>query len=148
MLWTSCVSSWPRRTTAEESTLSEDDAKIEALLNRYRPVGPPLELRARVLQVAVPPRMRRTTAAGWAIAASLILSVGLNLAADRLTQDTAQLVGIGQIEWTSRNEGYVSSLVGEGAGRDYVALALLADTCRSKGIPLQISLARIPGVAP
>jgi hypothetical protein len=126
--------------------LSEDDARIEALLTRYRPAGPPAELRARVLQTAVPRRIRWTTAVGWAIAASLILSVGLNFAADRLTQDTMQVLGIGQIQWTPQSEECARFLGSEGTSRDYVALALTADACRSKGIPLQISLAGIPGV--
>lgn len=131
---------------AKEPTLSEDDARIEALLTRYRPVGPPAELRTRALQVAVPHRARWTGAVGWAIAASLILSVGLNFAADRLTQDTIQVLGIGQTEWTPQSEQYALLLGSERTSREYVALALTADTCRSKGIPLQISLAGIPGI--
>ena len=126
--------------------MGENDARIEALLTHYRPVGPPGELRARVLQAAAPRRVRWTTAAGWAIAASLILSVGLNFAADRLTQGTAQLLGIGQIQWTPQSEECALFLGSEGTSRDYVARALTADTCRSKGIPLQISLAGIPGI--
>jgi hypothetical protein len=128
--------------------LSEDDARIEALLTRYRPVGPPAELRTRVLQASAPRQIRWTAAAGWAIAASLLLSIGLNSAVSRLTQDSIRMLGIGQIEWKPGSDEYAPMLGSEVAGRDYMALAMAADSCRSKGVPLQVSLAGIPGVRP
>ena len=118
------------------------------MLARYRPIGPPPDLRARVLESAVPRRTRWTAAAGWAIAASLLLSIGLNSAVGHLTEDSIRMLGIGQIEWTARSDEYAPMLGGEAAGRDYMALAMAAETCRSKGVPLRICLVGIPGVRP
>jgi hypothetical protein len=58
------------------------DADVEALLRRYRPIGPPPRLRARVLSAASPRR-----AWPWATAAAVLLGsiVALHLAIGRLT---------------------------------------------------------------
>lgn len=54
-----------------------DDSEIEALLRRVRPVGPPAELRARILGAAVTRRIWPWIAAA---AASVIAAAALQLA--------------------------------------------------------------------
>lgn len=52
---------------------------LDDLLNRYRPAGPPPDLRARVLDAAVP---SRAWPWGLAAAALLVVSIGLRAGSD------------------------------------------------------------------
>jgi hypothetical protein len=64
------------------------DPEIEDLLRRYRPAGPPPDLRARVMMEAAP--VGRTWP--WVAAAVVLLAtvVGLNLATDHTYDDLRQ----------------------------------------------------------
>jgi hypothetical protein len=64
------------------------DPEIEDLLRRYRPAGPPPDLRGRVMTEAAP--VGRTWP--WAAAAAVLLAtvVGLNLAAEHTYDDLRQ----------------------------------------------------------
>ena len=121
--------------------MKDDDSRIEALLARYRPVGPPAELRARVLESAEP-RRSRWASAGWlSVAAMLVLSLGLELAADRMRGQTAAMLGVGLIHWTAEAEDAAQMLNGEGSGRRYLTLALAAGGARPDPFPPQVPLA-------
>jgi len=74
-------------------------------------------------------------AAGLAIAAMLVLSVGLDLAARRMMQETAVTLGAGRIEWTPEAEEIARMLDGDGEGRRYIALALAAGAPHREGFP-------------
>jgi len=120
--------------------MNDDDAKIEALLGRYRPVGPPAELRARVLASATP-RRSRWSVAGWlAVAAMLIVSLGLDLAADSITDRTVAMLGSTVVEWTPEAEETANLINGDGWGRRYLALALAADAHRPSSFPPTLTL--------
>jgi hypothetical protein len=58
-----------------------DDDKVRALLGRYRPAGPPAELRAQAFAASVHPS--RTWPWAAAAAALLIATVGLHAATNR-----------------------------------------------------------------
>lgn len=118
-----------------------NDPEIEVMLTRYRPTGPPAGLRDRVLRSTGSRRSRWAMAAGLVIAAMLVLSVGLDLAARRMMQETAAALGAGRIEWTPEAEEIARMLNGDGEGRRYIALALAAGVPHREGFPPQM-----PGV--
>jgi hypothetical protein len=67
----------------------KSDDEILGELKRYRPIGPPERLRARVIQVKAAARTWP-----WAVAAAalLALSVALNVGARRIEVETASFV--------------------------------------------------------
>ncbi len=122
-----------------------DDKIVEATLRRYRPVGPPAELRDRVL-CSVGPRRLRWAFVGWtSLAAALVLSIGLYLATERVTRETAAAIGGGAPVWTTEADEAVELLNGHGSGRRYIAIALAAGqprATRSLRPDVQASLVR------
>ncbi len=103
---------------------------LEDILRRFRPAGPPEQLRQRILLAHA---LRRRHAARWpirlyrtAVAALLLLALGLLHSADRLNQDSASRVGVGPVRWTAEAQ-QAADLIGTGAaGRQYIALCLIA----------------------
>jgi hypothetical protein len=115
--------------------MNQSDDIIESLLARYRPTGPPPGLRSLVLSSALPSRPRWRVAAWLSVAAMLVLTLGLHLAATRVMRATAAAADIGRIEWSTEAEEAARMLNGDGAGRRYVALALAAGGSRREGFP-------------
>ena len=107
-------------------------APMERVLERFQPVGPPAGLRARVLDAAVAATLRRSrgraAVAIWrsAVAAGLVAALWLNLAANQISGRLAGQVGLGPAVWTQQAEEAAQLLDGDGWGRQYVAMALLA----------------------
>ncbi len=116
----------------------------ERLLGRFRPVGPPPELRQRVLGLAslAGQERHRGRWALWlwraAVAAGFLVAVGLNLSAERISQRIAARVGAGPVVWTPQAEEAAELLDGQGAGRRYLAMVLRAG-------PLQPQVTAVPG---
>jgi hypothetical protein len=105
--------------------VSQDDARIEGLLARYRPAGPPPELRDRVLASVGPPRRSDWAMAGWlSVAAMLVLALGLRWGSERTLREAAETIGQSPVEWTAEAEEAAQTLDGSGAGRRYVGIAL------------------------
>jgi len=109
---------------------------IERLLEQFRPVGAPPDLRERVLAVAslasLERRPRRIAVWLWraAVAAGLIAAVCLNLVGEGISTRTAEQIGIGPASWTRQEEKIAEELDGEGWGRRYLAMALRAGPLR------------------
>ena len=108
----------------------DNDDRIEALLGRTRPMGPPAHLRERVLGSVKSEAVGRVgwaSAAAWlSVAAALVIGLGLNWAADAVNRDTAAMVGVGGWRWTPEAEAAAALFDGDGSGRRYVALCLAA----------------------
>ena len=116
--------------------MKKDDEKIERMLLRFRPADPPDSLRQRVVSGAYSPHRPQRT---WptklfraAVAAVLVLSLGLNIAADDMATDVAASVGLGPAIWTEHAEQAAQMLDGDGYGRQYIALGLMASTGRTE----------------
>ena len=113
-------------------TENDQDRQIEQILRAYRPAAPPDELRDRVLASAetglAPDRTWRGWAFRGAVAAAIVVSVALNLAADRTMATVNSTVGIGPVRWTEDAEQAAQLLDGDGWGRRYIALRLMAST--------------------
>ncbi|MDY7011380.1 MAG: hypothetical protein SVV80_11620 [Planctomycetota bacterium] len=115
--------------------MKEHDEKIERILLRFRPADPPARLRQRVVpEEYLPQRLRRTWLARLfraAVAAVLVLSLCLNTVADGMATDAAASVGLGPAIWTKHAEHAAQMLNGDGWGRQYIALGLMASTGRA-----------------
>ena len=82
----------------------DEDARMEERLRRYRPAGPADCLRERVLS-ARPPRRSWWVVVGWsAAAATIVVSIALNLAAARIDRDVASTLNWTTIRWTPQAE--------------------------------------------
>jgi hypothetical protein len=109
---------------------------IERLLGRFRPIGPPGELRERLVRAAssafVERRRWRMRVYVWrgAVAAGLIAAVCLNVAAERISTRMVGQIGIGPAVWTQEDEQTAQLLDGEGWGRRYLAMGLRAGPLR------------------
>lgn len=107
-------------------------APLEELLEGFRPVSPPAALRQRVLEAALAVSRagsRRRVALGiWraAVAAGLVAAIWLNVASDRIASRVAGQVGAGPPVWTQQAEEAAQLLDGQGWGRQYVAMGLMA----------------------
>jgi len=117
--------------------MDETENRITEMLSQFRPVGPPADLRQRVLAkagraAARPPARGR--ALDWvfrgAVAATLAVAVCLSFAADRITHRQAAMIGIGPAVWDEQAEQIAQLLGGDGWGRHYVALGLMASGAR------------------
>ena len=110
----------------------EQKSEIEQILLKFRPASPPESLRARMLSAAnLTPTYARTWG-GWAfwltVAAMLIFACGLNFAAEATTNDIVDSIGLGPAIWTKDAEEVARMLDGNGWGRQYIALGLMAET--------------------
>ena len=123
--------------------MSQHEQEIEQGLLRFRPAGPPPDLRGRVLGSASAPLPAtaswRTTTFWGALAAMLLAAVCLNLAADRITRSVANQVGIGPARWTAQAEEAVEILGGGPAARRYVAIGLQSSFARPENTDFQSS---------
>ena len=112
------------------------DKEIEQILRGYRPAGPSESLRERVLSSAdsrprlEPARTWRVWAFRTAVAAALVLSLTLNMAAERTMMEVCTNIGIGPVRWTKDAEQAAQMLDGDEWGRRYIALGLMASTGR------------------
>ena len=80
---------------------------VEQVLKKYRPAGPPAALRQRVLAGARASRAARRWRPSpfWlAIAAMLVVAVGLHWATQDLSARTTRTIGIGPVEWNESAE--------------------------------------------
>ena len=75
----------------------------------------------------------------------LVLSIGLNFATKSVTRDTVNMLQVQQIEWTPEAQEAADLLNGDGWGRDYIALALVADSYKVDRYPPATGLAHITG---
>ena len=112
--------------------MEESDSRIEQLLLRFRPIGPPASLRERTLSEARLGLQSKSTriwavlAFRTAVAAALILAAALSLAAQRTMTKVAANVGMGPAVWTEQAEEAAEMLNGGEWGRRYIALGLVA----------------------
>jgi hypothetical protein len=85
---------------------------IENLLQRYRPVGPPSTLRQKIVAALPVERHWPLYIFRAAIAATLLISVGLLYAADTLNRTNADRIGTGPVTWTPETQQrYVAQLL-------------------------------------
>lgn len=114
--------------------MTEHDNEIEQILRAYRPAGPPEGLRERALSStqggAEPARPWRVWAFRAAVAATIVLSITLNVAADRTMRTVSAEIGIGPVRWTEDAEQVAQMLDGDAWGRRYIALGLMASIGR------------------
>lgn len=107
---------------------------MEKHLQRFRPVGPPPSLRERVLaaaQAGPPTRLWRPSPFWVAMAAMLLVAVGLHRAADGLAARSARSVGLGPAIWTESADEAAKLLGGDANAQAYVALGLVASDDRT-----------------
>lgn len=123
---------------------------IEQMLRKYCPAGPPEGMRARVLAAAGEAGAQAMQPVGpswgtrlfrWGVAAILLLALGLNYTADRMMRRSAAGVGAGPVVWTEQAEQMAQMLDGNGWGRRYIALGLMAGNFDNK----QTGTMTIPG---
>ena len=113
-----------------ENTHDEGVDPVQHLLQRFKPVGPPTELRKRILSeisfVTAKRRPLRVAVYVWraAVAAGLIAAVWLNTEAEGVSARIFGRIGIGPAVWTRHDEQIAHDLNGEGRGRLYLAMAL------------------------
>jgi len=115
--------------------MNETHDGLERMLRRFRPAAPPRELRPRVLAEAGrrADGQRSHAARDWrvwvfraAVAAGLVLALCLNFAADQIAQRDAGMIGLGPAVWDEQAEQTAKLLDGDGWGRRYIALGLMA----------------------
>jgi hypothetical protein len=111
--------------------MQDQNDELERMLRRYQPAGPSGALRARVLAAAEP----APAGATWpiwvyrlALAAMVLLAIGLDYAAERINHATAANIGIGPVIWTADAEQAAQLIGGGEAGRQYIAVCLMAST--------------------
>jgi hypothetical protein len=104
--------------------------EMERLLRRYYPAGPPAHIREKILRrdllLATPRRLWPMRLFRTAVAALLLLSLGLLHAADRLNQDSAARSGLGSPHWTAEAQQAADIMGGDPASRQYIAICLVA----------------------
>ncbi|UCD30279.1 MAG: hypothetical protein JSV03_07370 [Planctomycetota bacterium] len=125
--------------------MSDEYSRIEEILTRYRPVGPPVRLRERIVQSVEYRPSSWPKAVGWALTAMLVLSIGLNIAAESITKQTINMLQVYQIEWTSEAQEAADLLNGDGWGRQYVALVLATSDYQSETYSPRVGLTDISG---
>ncbi len=111
--------------------------EIENLLQRFQPAGPPASLRDKILASAQVPCERIVRR--WpvlffrtGIASLLLLYFALLHVASTLNRDSALQVGVGPPRWTPEAQQAADLIDPNGnAGRQYIALCLLADNARA-----------------
>lgn len=115
----------------------EHHRELESLLEKYRPRGPGPGFRAQVIALASAShertRLRRRSLVCSLAVALLLLSVGLRLTTEAIYRGNANILRVGQYEWTKEAEDVARLLGGDGAGRTYLMLHLAA------GIPVSPS---------
>ena len=107
---------------------------IEEVLKRYSPAGPAASLRGRVLQSAAASQAtaRRRPSPFWmAIAAMLLVAVGLHFAVRDISARTTSRIGMGPAIWTTSADEAADLLGGDRAARGYIALGLMGSDDRS-----------------
>lgn len=117
--------------------MSDPDANIEKMLKQYHPIGPAENLRRRVL-ATVSVQTTAKTSHTWpvcifraALAAMVLLALGLSHAAEQMNQTTAANVGIGPAPWTADAEQTARFIGGGPEGRQYIAWCLIASNGQS-----------------
>ena len=108
--------------------MRDNYSQIEEMLMRYRVVGPPARLRGRIIQSVEFSRSPRWGAGWMAVAAMLVLSIGLNYMAESMSRDTIDMLQVQQVEWMPEAQEAADMLNGDGWGRQYVAFALVVDS--------------------
>ena len=115
--------------------------EMEKLLRRYYPAGPPAHVREKILRLemlrATPRRLWPMRLFRTAVAALLLLSLGLLHAADRLNHDSASRVGLGPPRWTLEAQQAADLLGNDPAARHYIAFCLIAANAPSPHPPTQ-----------
>ena len=108
----------------------EDHRELESLLEKYYPRGPRPGLRPQVIALASAcherTRLRRKSLVCSLAAALLLFGVGLSVMTEAIYRENANILGIGQYEWTEEAEEIAGLLDGGGWGRRYLSLQLAA----------------------
>ena len=105
-------------------------AELERRLSKYRPVGSSPTLRARVLAIKAPARPRWSIGKWLAIAALILLVVGLRWHTRQMDRETLAMLDARETLWTPEAEAIAQELDGDGVGRRYLAFALVVDRQR------------------
>ena len=109
--------------------MTQNNDQIEQILLQYRPADPPATLRPRVLSLLERPVPGQRNRAVWffraAVAAMLILSCGLNFAADAMNDDLLDSIGLGPAVWTEDAEELSKIIDDNDWARQYIALGLM-----------------------
>jgi len=105
--------------------MNSEDAQIEEILQKYRLSGPPTVLKERIFS-SRPSSISRTKIVGWlAVAAVLLVSIGLHWATIQMERQMGGMLEPGQI-WSAEAEELAEMMDGEGTGRRYLAMRLAA----------------------
>jgi len=102
----------------------DEDARIEELLRTYQVRGPAATMRNRIVIGRQSPSSRWWSVGRWAIAAGLILTIGLQLYSARLDRQISGLLESERTVWTVEAEELTRMLDGDNRGRRYLALRL------------------------
>ena len=110
--------------------MTQNNDQAEQILLKYRPAAPLETLRDRALSLLQSPPVSRHSWGVWifraALAAVFIFACGLNLAADAMTRDISNSVGIGPAVWTEQAEEAAKLFGNLDRGRAYIALGLMS----------------------
>ena len=108
-----------------------EDKQIEELLLRYHISSPPMELKERVLSSSRWVSFRWKVAGWAAVAAVLMVSIGLYWATIRMERQMSGMFEPGQI-WNTGIDELAQMMDGDGTGRRYLALRLTAACWKAK----------------
>ena len=104
--------------------MTEHKNKIEEMLLKFRPASPPEGLRGRVLSAADSSGGSGRAWGLWvfraAIAAMLVIALGLNVAANKMTKRLIASIGGSPAAWTKESEEAAKMLDGNGWARQYM----------------------------
>lgn len=102
---------------------------MERILRQFEPAGPPMAMRQRVLDSALAAQRE----AAWkpspfwlAMAAMLVLAIGLHWQSAALAGPTLRAIGTGQASWTEAADEAAGLLGNDAEARRYITLALIA----------------------
>jgi hypothetical protein len=107
--------------------MSLDDRRIEAMLRAYRPAGPPARLREGVMAQVRPRSAAWDSAGAWAVAALLLLCLGLHWFTGGLLRKSLTTLCGPPAAWSRDAEEAASLLGGNRRAHEYLRLALTMD---------------------
>ncbi len=108
----------------------ENHRELESLLEKYCPRGPRPGFRSQVIALTSAcherTRLRRKSLVCSLAAALLLFAIGLSVTTEAIYRENADILRIGEYEWTKEAEEIAGILGGGGWGRRYLSLQLAA----------------------